>query len=246
MTKIFYKNGQKTTDRDKVLLKSAECTQEILEAIKNYIFTMSKKLEDSKTAPKAYWAILNNLIYNKKIPAIPPLFVKGNFVLDFSLKANLFNDFYASICTPIQNSSVLPPLKYRASKKLNSFSVFEKDILLIIKAHGYDNLSIKMMKLCEESVVIPLKIIFEDSLKCGVFPEIWKKANVVPVHKKEYKTLVKNYRPISLLPIFGKIFERVIYNSIFNYFVSNKLFFTFPVRFFTRRLMYCSVVINNS
>ena len=125
---------------------------------------------------------------------------------------------------------MLPPLKYRTSKKLNSFSVFEKDILLIIKAldsskaHGYDNLSIKMIKLCEESIVIPLKIIFEDSLKCGVFPEIWKKANVVPVHEKEDKTLVKNYRPISLLPIFGKIFERVIYNSIFNYFISNKLF----------------------
>ena len=44
------------------------------------------------------------------------------------------------------------------------------------------------------------------------------------MHKKEDKTLIKNYRPISLLPIFGKIFERVIYNSLFNYFLSNKLF----------------------
>ena len=124
-----------------------------------------------KQPPKAYWTILNHLIYNKKIPAIPPLFVKDNFVLDFSLKANLFNDFCASICTPIQNSSVLPPLKYRTNKKLNSFSVIEKDISLIIKAldsskaHGFDNLSIKMIKLCEESIVIPLKIIFEESLK---------------------------------------------------------------------------------
>ena len=55
-------------------------------------------------------------------------------------------------------------------------------------------------------------------------PEKWKKANVVPVHKKEDKMLVKNYRPISLLPIFGKMFERVIYNSLFNYFQSNRLF----------------------
>ena len=67
------------------------------------------------------------------------------------------------------------------------------------KAHGYDNLSIKMIKLCEKSITIPLKLIFEESLKFGVFPEIWKKANVVPAHKKEDKTLVKNYRPISLL-----------------------------------------------
>ena len=54
LTKMFYKNGQKTTDREKVLIKSAECTKEILEAKNIYILAMSKKLEDSKTAPKTY------------------------------------------------------------------------------------------------------------------------------------------------------------------------------------------------
>ena len=89
--------------------------------------------------------------------------------------------FFASICTPIKNSSVLPPLTYRTNKKLNSLRISEQDILLIIKAldsskaHGYGNLSIKMIKFCEESITIPLKIIFEESLKCGVFPETWKK-----------------------------------------------------------------------
>ena len=81
-----------------------------------------------------------------------------------------------------------------------------------------------MIKICNESTTIPLKIIFNESLKSGVFPEIWKRANVVLVHKKDDKSLVKNYRPVSLLPIFGKIFERVIYNSLFNYFISNELF----------------------
>ena len=81
-----------------------------------------------------------------------------------------------------------------------------------------------MIKICEESISLPLKIIFETSLKHGVFPEIWKKANVVPSHKKEDKTLIKNFRPISLLPVFSKIFERIIYNSLLNYFLSNKLF----------------------
>ena len=79
-----------------------------------------------------------------------------------------------------------------------------------------------MIKICNESVTIPLKIIFEESLKKGIFPDIWKKGNI-PAHK-ENKTLVNNYLPISLLPIFGKIFERVTYNSLFNYFLSNKLF----------------------
>ena len=54
-----------------------------------------------------------------------------------------------------------------------------------------------------------------------------ERANVVPVHKKENKNLVKNHRPISLLPFLGKIFERLIYNALFNYFISNKLFTSF-------------------
>ena len=80
-----------------------------------------------------------------------------------------------------------------------------------------------MIKICNEAVTIPLKIIFEESLKKGIFPDTWKKRNVTPAHKKEDKTLINNCR-ISLIPIFGKIFERVIYNSLFNYFLSNKLF----------------------
>ena len=48
-----------------------------------------------------------------------------------------------------------------------------------------------MIKICSQSLTLPLKIIFEHSLKKGKFPEIWKKANVVPVHKREDKMLVK-------------------------------------------------------
>ena len=60
-------------------------------------------------------------------------------------------------------------------------------------------------------------------LEKGIFPEDWKKSDVVPVHKKESTNLMKNYRAISLLPIFSKIFERLILNSLFNYFIQNKL-----------------------
>ena len=78
-----------------------------------------------------------------------------------------------------------------------------------------------MIKICN---YCNSKNYFKGIIKNGVFSEIWKRANVVLVHKKQDKSLVKNYRPISLLPIFGKIFETVIYNSLFNYFISNKLF----------------------
>ena len=230
LIKYFYKNGQMKCDYDKILEKSAECTAEIFETTKNYILNMTSKLADSHTSPKTYWTLLNRLLYNKKILAIPPLLVDGKFVSDFYEKSNIFNNFFASICTPIKNASTLPSFSYRTNTRIKSFDLTEKNMLSIIKsldptkAHGCDNLSIKMIQICKEVITIPLKLIFDQSLKEGKFPEIWKAANVVPVHKKEDKCLVKNYRPISLLPIFAKVFERVIYNSLFNYFLHNKLF----------------------
>ena len=55
-------------------------------------------------------------------------------------------------------------------------------------------------------------------------PDCWAKTNAVAVHKKESKSLKKNYRPISLLPILGKILKRLIYKELFNHFYCNNLF----------------------
>ena len=54
-------------------------------------------------------------------------------------------------------------------------------------------------------------------LEEGIFPDDWKKRNVAPVHKKESTNVIKNYRPIGLLPIFSKVFEWLIFNSLYNY-----------------------------
>ena len=69
---------------------------------------MTEKLSDSNTSPKTYWAILNRLLQNKTRPAIPPLLVDGKLASDFSKKANIFNNIFASICKPIDNASCLP------------------------------------------------------------------------------------------------------------------------------------------
>ena len=61
-------------------------------------------------------------------------------------------------------------------------------------------------------------------LEEGIFPEDWKKGNVVPVHKKETKKLIKTYRPISLLLIFSKTFERLYIQFFVYYFMQNKRF----------------------
>ena len=60
--------------------------------------------------------------------------------------------------------------------------------------------------LCAERV----KIIFDNILETGVFPDQWKEGNVTPVHKKNDRQLISNYRPISLLPILAKIFEKIV------------------------------------
>ena len=57
----------------------------------------------------------------------------------------------------------------------------------------------------------------------GNFPSNGKKANVVPVHIKNNKQVIENYRPISLLPVCGKILERIIYNKMFEFFSENEL-----------------------
>ena len=57
----------------------------------------------------------------------------------------------------------------------------------------------KMIKICGESINVPLKIIFEQSLKEKEFSELRKKTNIVPVDKKGVKNLIKHYRPVSLL-----------------------------------------------
>ena len=96
----------------------------------------------------------------------------------------------------------------------------------LIKAHGCENLSVKMIKVCTT-----MKNNFWAIIKRR---KIWKKENVVPLHKKEEESLVKNHRSISLLYNFGKIFERLIYNSIFNYFIRNKLLTPSQPGFLTR------------
>ena len=97
------------------------------------------------------------------------------------------------------------------------FKIIQK--LDLSKAHGHDKIIICILKLSNKAICKPLHMIFTSCLETGVFPIHWKKDNVVPIYKKESKQLAKYYRPVSLLPIFGKIFERVIYNDEYPYLI---------------------------
>ena len=66
-------------------------------------------------------------------------------------------------------------------------------------------------------------MIFESCIQQGSFPEAWKRANVVSIHKKNSKNLKEHYRPISLLPKFGKIFEKLIFDNLYHHLDQNGL-----------------------
>ena len=72
-----------------------------------------------------------------------------------------------------------------------------------------------MLLLCDESVTLPLRIIFRNTSSIAIYPDMWKLANVTPIFKKGDKQFIKNYRPISLLPICGKMFEKIIFNNLY-------------------------------
>ena len=84
---------------------------------------------------------------------------------------------------------------------------------------GSDGISGQMLRLCD----LPLQIIFKNILSRSIYPDIWKLANVTPNFKNGDKQLIKNYRPISLLPICGKRFEKLIFNYLYSYLHTNNL-----------------------
>ena len=152
---------------------------------------ISTKLMDPSISPKAYWSILKTFLNNKKIPCIPPIYHNNNYITDFKEKAQIFNDFFAKQCTLVENSSKLPTNSFKRTNNLLSTISFTKDDIAKIiknlnpnKAHGFDMISIRMIKNCGESILKPLELIFKSCLENGKFPIEWKKANVVPVHKK--------------------------------------------------------------
>ena len=227
--KKFVKNGSSLADKQILETNKSEISSVILNAKEAYLKQQGAKLADPSTSKKTYWKIINGFLNKCKVPRIPPLFFEGNFITDCKHKAAIFNNYFAEQCTIFQTDSVLPPLVYHTTKTLSSFVIKIdeiKDILKVLKtnkAHGPDNISVSMIQLCGEDISVPLRIIFLNILDTGIFPEQWKQANVTPVHKKKDKQTVSNYRPISLLPIFAKIFERIIFKNLYNYFTLNKL-----------------------
>ena len=135
--------------------------------------------------------ILKSFYNDSKIPLIPPLLVNNKIVSDFTEKANLFNDFFATQCTPLSNNTILPSaIFFKTQSRLSSINFEKEDILKIIrklnvnKAHGHDNISIRMLKMCDYVLVEPLSLICKNCINSRVFADIWKRSHFIPTYTK--------------------------------------------------------------
>ena len=106
---------------------------------------------------------------------------------------NRVNEFFSKQCTLIINDSILPDFQYVTDARIDSIIIKKEDVLSLVrnlnpnKATGSDEISGHMLKICDESVILPLLIIFRNILESSIYPDQWKQANVVPIYKKEDK-----------------------------------------------------------
>ena len=161
---------------------------------------------------------------------IPVLVNDNNEVVNNDLdKAKLLNSLFSSQSIIDDSNKEVPELEVNRELILDQITITELDVIDILKtldtskASGPDLISPKMLKEASEVLAYPLAKLFNISLLFNIFPQSWKCANVTPVFKKNDPIKVDNYRPISLLSLLGKVFEKCVRKYIHNYIVQNNL-----------------------
>ena len=136
-------------------------------------------------------------------------------------KANLFNQYFYSVFLQDQGNDYTCPPNYDHPLHDIEISTMEvHDILStldITKAAGIDGISPRILRHCASSLLTPICHLFISSITTGNIPTEWCTHCIIPIHKSGNKTLVNNYRPISLLCILSKVLERVVYNRIMSF-----------------------------
>ena len=153
----------------------------------------------------------------------------GNITSDPAVIANTFNKFFVSVSHDITKNLPRPkksPLHFMGERISNSIYIAPSvpsdisDIISLLKSGkslGPNGIPTKILKLLSPLISSPLAQIINQSFQSGLFPDKMKLAKVIPLFKKGCPLIAANYRPISLLSVFGKITEKVMYKRLYKF-----------------------------
>ena len=175
---------------------------------------------------------LNNVINRNKRKASSTLQLhdNGQDISNPEIIANKFCQYFTKLGPNLVSKISLPSKSFRefvnssSPELMMEFAPVTLEELFSItnsfkdgKAPGADNIPISVIKKSIDVISDPLLSLINLSLASGTFPDKLKIAKITPILKTGDACLVQNYRPISVLPAFSKIFERVVYNRIFKF-----------------------------
>ena len=179
---------------------------------------------------KKTWNTLNEIINRRKTTKLPSTFlINNNEYKNPNLIADTFCKYFTNLGTDlaknVQHVTVSSKsfLSGEYVGRMFFESATEHELVEIINsfsngvAVGYDNLDAFVIKQVIDLIVKPFTHIVNLSISSGIFPDLLKIARVVPIFKSGDRKLISNYRPVSILPIFSKVLERVIYNRLMSY-----------------------------
>jgi CheY-specific phosphatase CheX len=179
----------------------------------------SKFIRKSKNICKASWKVVKAEVNNtQESGVIDILAINGNNITQPSQVAEALNDYFIQ-STNILNHNTARTLDMGTSISNSIFLMpfSDHEVLKVITtlnnthAEGFDEISTKVIKECKFELVTVLTYLINLSLQTGNFPEKLKISIVKPVYKKGEKTDIVNYRPITLVPILSKIFEKAMH-----------------------------------
>ena len=185
MYRRYVKRGRKPEDRTPVKQVKNYATKMITDSKYKYS-RLGEKLCDLNVGIKTYWKTLHKIINKKQVMSIPPILLNGAFITNFKIKLICSINFLSNSVLSCKTVACYLILIVRQNVRKFSVSINEAKCISIIrksspnKAHGCDNISIRMLKICDTVIARPLKIIYEKCIETDRFLLLWKKNNIVP------------------------------------------------------------------